>query len=362
MHYLPTRIIFGIDAVRNGSVYLKSMGTKALIVTGKNSAKQSGALDDVLSVLKELEIDWTVYDKVEENPVLETVMAGAEVFTQNKCDFLVGIGGGSPIDAAKAIALIAANHLDINNIYNLTLFKKTFPLVAIPTTSGTGTEATQYSVLTDAAKQKKAGFGHELTFPVLSLCDPRYTLTLPQTTTLNTAIDALSHLLEGIYSSKRMPLIYPLIFRGISLIFKNLKQVLDNPQDIKGRDALMQASLYGGIAISHTSTTLQHSIGYPLTSVYNIPHGLANGIVMQQMMELYYPYVKDELEELFRFLQISKQDFYNWLDSLEMKSGVTLTEDFIAEKIPEVLASRNMANNPFEVSSEDISRIYKSLT
>jgi alcohol dehydrogenase class IV len=361
MHYLPTRIIFGPNAVKRSAPYLKTLGSKALLVTGKSSALKCGALDDILNVLSDNGITWSIFNRVEENPVLETVMAGAEAFSKDGCDFLIGIGGGSPIDAAKAIALVAANRLDINNIYNLSLFHKTYPLVAIPTTSGTGTEATQFAVLTDAVHQKKAGFGHDLAFPALALCDPRYTLSLSQSVTQNTAIDALSHLLEGIYSNKRTPLIYPLIFQGIRLIFHNLKFVLDNPANVQGRDALMQAALYGGITISHTSTTLQHSIGYPLTSVYNVPHGLANGIVMQPMMELYYPTLQDELDSLFRFLDISKLEFYAWLKSFDMTAGIKLPAEFIEAKIPEVLASRNMANNPFEVSAEHIRSIYETL-
>ena len=361
MHYIPTRIIFGANAVRKGFVYLNQLGTKALLVTGKNSACKSGALDDVLAVLKGLKIESVLFDEVTENPVLETVMAGAAVFKENHCDFLIGIGGGSPIDAAKAIALTAANNLTQDRIYDTSAFKKTFPLVAVPTTAGTGTEATQYSVLTNAATLKKAGFGHDLAFPALALVDPKYTLTLSQSITLNTGIDALSHLLEGIYSNQRTPLIYPLIFQGIRLIYKNLSAVLENPSDLNARTALSQASLYGGIAIAHTSTTLQHSIGYPLTSVFGVPHGLANGIVMQQIMDLYYPAVSAELDELFRFLQISKTDFFVWLESFNLKLDAKLTPDFIAAKIPEVLASRNMANNPVSVQDETIRAIFQSL-
>ncbi len=345
----------------NCSAYIKSLGRKALLITGKHSALACGAQADIISVLNQLQIDWVLFNEVKENPDLQTVMAGAKAFEDNLCDFLIGIGGGSPIDAAKAISLVSANQLDIDSIYNTAAFIKSHPVVAIPTTAGTGTEATQYSVLTDAVKQKKAGFGHDLAYPVLSLVDPKYTLSLSKEVTLNTSIDALSHLLEGIYSNKRSPLIYPIIFEGVLLIYSNLSTVLQNLTDYQGREALMRASLYGGITISHTSTTLQHSIGYPLTSVYNIPHGLANGIVMKDMMELYYPAIKHELDELFAYLKITKQEFYKWLDSLGMSAGITVTDDFINEKIPEVLASRNMANNPFEVSSDDIRKIYLSL-
>lgn len=362
MHYLPTRIIFGDHAVRKGFVYINALGKKALLVTGKNSARQSGSLDDALNVLTGLKIGQALFDQVEENPVLETVMAGVQAFNENGCDFIIGIGGGSPIDTAKAIALAAANQLDQANLYNLSLFKKTYPLVAIPTTAGTGTEATQYSVLTDAATQRKAGFGHDLAFPALSLVDPKYTLSLPPKVTLHTAVDALSHLLEGLYSNKRAPLIYPLIFQGIRLILDNLKPALSDPTDRAAREALSRASLYGGVAISHTSTTLQHSIGYPLTSVYGIPHGLANGIVLRQVMDLYYPAVKTELNSLFDHLKTSRDGFYDWLDSLGLQAGIKVPEEFIAAKTAEILASRNMANNPLEVKAEDIASILRGLS
>jgi alcohol dehydrogenase class IV len=361
MHYLPTRIIYGDKALNKGSVYLKNLGKKALLVTGKHSAIACGAQEDILSELKTLNIEWALFNSVPENPDLQIIMQGVKAFTDNHCDFIIGIGGGSPIDAAKAIALTAANGLDIDNIYNTAAFKSTYPVVAIPTTAGTGTEATQYSVLTDTEKHKKAGFGHDLAYPALSLVDPHYTLSLSKEITINTSIDALSHLLEGLYSNKRTPLIYPLIYQGIKLIYTNLTYVLSNLTDYTGREALMHASLYGGITISHTSTTLQHSIGYPLTSVYNIPHGLANGIVMKDILELYYPAVKHELDELFAYLSISKSEFYDWLDAFEMSSKVKLTPDFIETKIPEVLASRNMANNPFEIKAEDIRRIYHNI-
>lgn len=362
MHYLPTRIIYGENAVRKGFVYLNRFGKKALLVTGKTSARQSGALDDILNVLNQLKIEAVSFDSVTENPTLETVMEGTDLFLANNCDFLIGIGGGSPIDSAKAISLTAANQLGKNEIYDLAKFKQNYPVVAVPTTAGTGTEATQFSVLTDAATQKKAGFGHDLAFPALSLVDPKYTLSLPANITLHTAIDSLSHLLEGIYSNQRNPLLYPLIFKGVQLIYSNLYKALHNPLLLMARDALMCASLYGGITISHTSTTLQHSIGYPLTSVYGVPHGLANGIVMQPIMELYYPAVKADLDDLFSYLRISREDFFLWLDGLQMSAGVSIPPEFIDAKIPEILASRNMANNPFEVTADAIRSILEQLS
>lgn len=361
MFYLPVRIIFGTNAVRKSFVFINRLGKRALLVTSKHAAKASGALDDVQNLFADLNIDYYIYDQVEENPVLETITTGAAVFGEQNCDFVIGIGGGSPLDAAKAISLAAANHLDQSTLYDLAKIKKSFPVVAIPTTAGTGSEVTQYSVLTNTETKVKAGFGHECAFPVLALDDAKYTLSLSPKTTLYTAVDALSHLLEGLYSKQRLPMIYPLIFQGVKLILDNLKPVLEHPNDLQKRENLLLASLYGGMAIAHTSTTFQHSIGYPLTAEFGLPHGLTNGLVLKPIMNLYYPSVKNELDALFAYLKTDKASFFNWLDSLELSAGIKITPEFVAAKTPEILSSRNMANNPISVTAEDIAAVLQNI-
>lgn len=361
MFYLPTRVLFGTDALKKSKDHIKAMGTKALIVTGKAGAALSGALEETCTMLDTHGIKWKLFDQITENPVLEMIISGKESFLQERCDFIIGIGGGSPIDAAKAISLAAANDLDIDTIYEANRFKQAYPIIAIPTTSGTGTEVTQYSVLTDASQKKKAGFGSELIFPRLAICDPRYTLSLPENVTLNTGIDALSHLLEGIYSNKREPLLYPMIHSGIGSILRYLPTALKDPQDLFAREELMRASLYGGMTIAQAGTTLQHSIGYPLTSLFGIPHGLANGIVMRDMMELYQSAIEPELQSLFSYLGIRRQDFYAWLDELLPQTRVPLDGTVIDTRVPEVMSSRNMASNPFPVSEDQVRALYHKL-
>lgn len=312
-------------------------------------------------VLDRAGLDWELFDQVEENPSLDTVMEGAAILKDSGCDFLIGIGGGSPIDAAKAISIAAANHLKRDELFQADKFRSSLPLAAISTTSGTGTEVTQYSVLTDPKTGIKAGFGHDLAFPALAICDPSYTISLNASVTLNTAIDALSHLLEGIYSNKRQPLIYPLIYSGAKAILEHLKPVLNNPSDLQGRTELMRASLYGGITIAQTSTTLQHSLGYPLTTNFGLPHGLSNAVVMRQVLELYYPSLKGDLDTLFAAIGIDLEGFLSWLESLPIYTRLELSDAFIDKSVNEVLASRNMANNPLEISPEQIRDIYRSL-
>ena len=361
MFYCPTRIIFARNAVQKAKDHIASLGKRALIVTGKNSAEQSGALADVISVLTESGISYVLFDSITENPSLDIVMEGKSVFLQNECDFVIGIGGGSPIDSAKAISLASANSLGRDELYNTSAFKKAYPVLAIPLTAGTGTEVTQYSVLSDPLTKKKAGFGSDLAFPVLAVLNPKYTLTLPPKVTLHTALDALSHLLEGLYSNQRSPVVYPFIYKGIASIMKFLPLVLSQRENYLAREELMRDALYGGMVIAQGSTTLQHSIGYPLTSFYNIPHGLANAMVMEDIMELFYPAVHQELDDLFSYLQISKDDFYAWLHSLPFERKIEFSNDFIDKAIPQIMSSRNMALNPLLVSEQQVRNLLENL-
>ncbi|MEA3500797.1 MAG: iron-containing alcohol dehydrogenase [Candidatus Marinimicrobia bacterium] len=358
---MPTNIFFGKDCLKNNFSSNINKNDKPLIVTGKRSAIVSGAQTDILEILKSKKIDYKIFNKITENPKLKTVHKGAEYFLKNNCNMVIGIGGGSPIDSAKAISIIAANKLENREVYNFQKIKNAYPIIAIPTTSGTGTEATQYSVITDSNIDKKVGFGTSLIFPKFSFLDPQYTISLPKIITRDTAVDALSHLLEGLYSKKRSKIVYPIIFSGVKLIFENLKDTMNDLENIKLREKLMLASLWGGMVIAQTGSTMQHAIGYPITTKYGISHGLANGIVMKSVMEKYYPTVKEDLNELFDFLNIKKNDFYEWLISLDLTIGKKLDIEFIENNIETVLNTHNMENNPVKIDANDIRNIYNKI-
>ncbi len=358
-YHMPTNIQFGKQILLKQGHLLKSQGKKALIVTGANSAKKSGALDDARQVLKKLAIDYEIYSEIKENPDLESIHNGAVQMKKSGSDFVIGIGGGSPVDAAKAISVVAANDFQNDEFYQSGNIKKAHPIISITTTSGTGTEATPYSVVTNC--DKKAGFGSPLMFPTLSFLDPTYTFSMPDKVTRDTAIDALSHLLEGIYSAKRCPLLYPLITTGVRVIYSVLEEALAEPENFEHRKQLMIASLYGGMVIAQSSTTLQHSIGYPLTTFYGLSHGMANGVVMKHIMELYYPYLNDEIDMLFTHLNCSRNDFYKWLDKLGMKTSLKLDKEFIDKATDQIEKSRNMALNPLQVKRDQVAHILAQL-
>lgn len=360
--FIPTKIFYGKQAMNEAAESIKTLGTKALIVTGKSSALKSGALDATIATLKQLNIKYSVYAEIEENPTLLSVAKGADLCAAEKCDFVIGIGGGSPIDAAKGIAILRGSNLNIEEIYQAEKFSAALPLMAVPITSGTGTEATQYSVLTDSVNKKKAGFGTPLVFPTIAVLNPEFTFTLPKSVTINTSIDALSHLLEGLFSKNRNQLTYPLIHKGIKLIIENLEDALKNPHNYEHRDALMQASLYGGMVIAHSGTTLQHSIGYPLTSQFGTPHGMANGIVMKDMINLYYPAVEQEMQDLLAYLNITLNDFFTWLDKFDLVLNKKLDNELIDSMTEQVMQTRNMASNPVAVDSAKVKELYRKIS
>lgn len=360
MFYLPTRIIFGENALKDAAAHL-ALGKRALIVSGRSSAVKSGVMSELIPLLNELNIEHKIFAQIVENPLTSQVIIGKEVFLEAGCDFIIAIGGGSPLDAAKAIAIAAANDLSEDELYQLDLHEKSFPIVAIPTTHGTGSEVTQYSVLTHSKTKKKAGFGSDLNFPQLAIIDPRYMTSLSPKVSLHTALDALSHLLEGLYSLSRNEHLYPMIYRGIRLIVDNLSLCLREPKHLPARQALALASLYGGITIAHTGTTLQHAIGYPFTSAFDIPHGLANAMFMNVMMEFNQPNIEGIINQLFEAIKMSKEEFYHWLESFPIQIKVEISDDEEERWIDEILGARNIAASPRVPTYEELRTLIHSV-
>lgn len=361
MLYLPTRIFMGSNALAEASPYLGREGKKALMVTGKSSAHKSGVMAELLPILTKAGIQHSVFSEVRENPDLDCVMRGKAQFIREGCDFIIAIGGGSPLDAAKAISLAAANNLSEDQLYDETLRKTSYSIVAIPTTHGTGSEVTQYSVLTNTRTGIKAGFGSDLIFPRLAIVDARYMLSLSSKVTLNTSMDALSHLLEGIYSTQRVPMLFPMIAQGIGLIIANLSLCLKEPHNLAAREALALSSLYGGVTIAHTSTTLQHSIGYPFTTEFGVPHGLANAMFLTQIMQFYAPALKSELNLLFDRIGLSQAEFLQWLDSFPIQLKVDLSGIKLEDWVAQIMGSRNIQISPVIPTADELRELINSV-
>ncbi len=302
---IPTRILFSRGAVRNNAEALR-LGTRAFVVTGKSSGRLSGALNDVERELDALHIAYETFEGVGNNPQVEQCRelgARARAF---RADFIIGIGGGSPIDAAKAVAVFAATDIEPEMLFQ-NKYEHVLPIAAVPTTSGTGSEVTPWSVLTWNKVETKQSFGGIKTFPRVALLDPSYTESLSPSVTLDTAFDAFSHCLESVISTKASPVTDALNFYALSRFGKLIKP-LEHGEHSSIRDELMLVSLLGGIAIANTGTTLMHAMGYPLTYFKNVPHGRANAYVLPAYLAEVGACRPERLEVALKALGISQEE------------------------------------------------------
>lgn len=272
-------------AVRTYGEKMKRCGSRALLVTGRNSARLSGALADVKQVLKENGIHHVLFDEVEENPSTDTIIRAREMGIMGGCDFVIGIGGGSPMDAAKAIALMLRHHDEEKSfLYEKGNDSDALPVVLIPTTCGTGSEANSVSVLTRKERRTKGSIPYRVQ-PALALSDETYLLSAPQSVIRITAVDALSHLLESYLNTRATELSKAYAMQGL-LTWRRIKDVVSGRREASEKDRadLMTASTLGGMAIAITGTCIPHALSYTLTVEEEVPHGVAVGYFLPRFI------------------------------------------------------------------------------
>ncbi len=273
-----SKIIYGENCIKENSNLFSSYGKACLIVTSKSGAVKSGALSDVTEILTEQGIVYTVFNEIKENPLVSSVIKGGEVAREFNADFIIGIGGGSPLDAAKAIAICAENpEFDIDGLYNRKIPSKALPVILVGTTSGTGSEVTGVSVLTnDNTMQKKSISGIDC-YAALAFCDSKYTYSMSYDVTVSTALDAFAHASESYLSNSTTTLsdyyaekAIPLLYRGLKILSEENVQITETL-----RENLFKGSIYAGLALNITGACFPHTVGYILTEEFSVPHGKA---------------------------------------------------------------------------------------
>ncbi|NLI57232.1 MAG: iron-containing alcohol dehydrogenase [Clostridium sp.] len=357
---MPTQIYFGKDVVLKNKEVFSKIGSKALIVTGRRSAKENGSYDDVKKALLETGMEYVLYDEVEENPSLETIEKASNIGKDYNVDFVIGIGGGSPMDAAKAIAVFIKNpKINIDNIFSSGKLKS-IPVVAVPTTSGTGSEVTQYSIVTSHKEKTKKNLGQSI-FPKVAFLDSKYTYNLPYDITVNTAIDAFTHLVEGYLNtnSTYMSDIYG--EKGFELFGYCFKKLMSKNLHSEFRSKVMMASTLAGIQIAQNGTSLPHGMGYPLTYFKGLPHGLANGVLTIEYLKSFKD--KTKTERMLKFLGLSHIGELETIFKSLINIKIDITKEEIYEYSKGLMFNKNkLKNHPEEVELEDLVRIYsKSL-
>lgn len=271
--------------------HLKTLkGNRAFIVTGGSSMKKSGILQKVIDYLKEANIESEVFSGVEPDPLFSTVMEGANRMKEYKPDIIVGLGGGSAMDAAKAMWIYYENE-DLKTLQEI-VPKEKFPklrkkayLVCIPSTSGTASEVSRSIVITDDDTHKKYGIGNMEMMPDVAICDPVVTVTMPDSITAETGMDALTHALEAWVSNRANYLSDILAEAAVKDIVKYLPKVFEDKTNLEYREKMLNASLVSGLAFTNVSLGIVHSMAHTLGSLFGKAHGLLNAIILPYVME-----------------------------------------------------------------------------
>lgn len=368
--YMPTKVIMGEECIGKNAELMKDYGNKALIVTGASSARLCGALSDVINALQSQGIEYELYDRIRSNPTIASVYEGADFAREKRVEFIIGIGGGSPMDAAKAIALLAGQDISEEELFSGNYSDRILPVILIPTTAGTGSEVTPYSILTNDIKQTKTSISSPILFPKLAYLDARYTKSLPMVTTINTALDALSHSIEGMLTVRSGTVSNALAVESISKITHclislspSLSVDMNNKLSIDIREKLLYASMLAGVVIAHTGTTAVHSMGYCLTYFKNVDHGRANGLILPSFLRFVARHDNETVKKVLTAMGVTSLDELEAIFLRLLGDRERITEKELERYTAIAFQAKNVANSKVKPTKEDIENIYtRSLT
>ncbi|WP_461206836.1 iron-containing alcohol dehydrogenase [Clostridium sp. DL1XJH146] len=378
--YLSTNVDFGVGKIQDLSNYIKQFGYKSVLVVTEKNLINIGLVQPVLQQLEECNVTYRIYDKVEPNPEIRIINDGAEFFKEQLCDFVIGFGGGSSLDTAKGIAVMGINegsvydYLDGRGSEKKDI-NKALPLIAIPTTAGTGSEVSMYSVITDEKTRIKDSLTSANIYPKVAIVDPEITMKLPAKMTAFTGLDVLGHALEAYTSSINNALTDVWALEAIKLVFENLPEAVQK-STIESRENMAFASVMAGSAMSHCGATIPHGLGCPLSGHCHLPHGLTVGVLQIPMIDYNREALKEEFYKVVKYidpsLNISKEEAADKLIELikklfkdinvELKLDGSLIGDIkIGEMIKDAAIHGCTGLNAVALTNEDIEKIYNKV-
>jgi len=359
--HLPTKIVFGKGRIGELGERIDPGHRRVFIVTDKTVAERTEALGRTMKAIGDRET--AVFDGVEENPAFETIEAGSRQARDFGADLVVGLGGGSPMDAAKGIALKARNRGPLGRyLRGEPLADDPLPIVCIPTTAGTGSEVTPYAVFTDLAGRTKAGYSHPKLFPEIALIDPELTYSMPASVAINTGLDVLTHAAEAYLSTMSFPLNDTLALHALETARARLPGAArKNPDDM---DHLAFAAMQAGVAIANASTILPHIAGYPLTLFHGVPHGRASAIMLAAVLA----YLRERssapekvaiLDKIFG-RQGGLEAYLGGLGVSTKLSDYGVREEEIPLYVEKTMVKGDVKITPAEITAETLEAIYRA--
>ena len=375
--YCPVEVFFGEGAISRTGEVARRFGFKALIVTGKDSARRSGALQKLTESMCSHGVNqYILFNEVMPNPTDKVVNEGARIAVEEKVDMIIGLGGGSALDTAKAISIVSSNE---GSAWDYVKYPEgprlvpylSRPVITIPTTAGTGSEVNRYSVITNEIRKEKLVISHSLNYPRVALVDPSLTLTMDRKLTAITGFDALTHALESLTNRADNFMAEDLSVKAIGLISKWLPVALEEPENLEARRWMSYSAMIAGTAIDHLGVALIHAMEHPLSAHYpEISHGLGLAVLAPYVTKFNYrgnPEKYALFAKLMGFPEKPEKSVDALLSFIE-KIGLPTTlkdlkvEEGILDRLTEdvyMLSRHSFALNPVEPSLEDVRKIYQ---
>ncbi|WP_301914099.1 iron-containing alcohol dehydrogenase [Ruminococcus bromii] len=376
---IPNHTVVGTNVLGEAAPLLKKMGNKAFIVTGRHVAV-SDMMKQLTALLDENGIDCVIFDGITGEPTDTMIENGVEMLKSSGCDFIIGIGGGSPLDSAKAIAAMAVNEGSIADYNGKEITGEILPLTAIPTTAGTGSEATKFTVITDSEKGIKMLLKGDVLVPKLAIVDSSFTVGAPKSVTSATGLDALTHAVEAYTSRKAFSMTDTLAVSAVKRIMKYLPIAYKEPDNSLAREQMSIAALEAGICINNSSVTIVHGMSRPIGALFHVPHGMSNAMLLKECLSFAVSGAYEKFANLGRETGVASDSDSDetaaekFIDSLQNicdvceiptleQYGIDRDEYYskISKMATDAVASGSPANTVKEVTVDDCIEIYKKL-
>ncbi len=376
-YHIPTQIEFGNGAIARLPEFVKALGGSRVLVVGDPGVQRAGLIDRVQAILTGASIFNAVFADVESDPATRSVDEGTVHGKANGCDLVVGIGGGSALDTAKAIGLMLVNDGNIKDYVGIGKVPRAgAPVIAVPTTAGTGSELTIWSVLSDKVAKAKISVGSVLNCPAIALLDPELTLSLPPQITAATGMDALTHALESYVNTATQPISEAMSDQAMTLIARSLRKAVADGSDVEARGDMLLASTIAAMAFNSTRLGLVHAFAMPLGAKFGIPHGLVNAIMLPEVMRFNHlanPRKFARIAEIFGEktaglpVEEAAALSVSAIEKLKLDVGITaklsnfgVTEGRFDEIVDEAMLSGNVPVNPRQPTKDDMKALLRA--
>ena len=373
--FVMPEVVFGKGARKLAGQYAEKFSLKKVLLVTDKGIIENGWLEDVVKSLDELGIEYILFTELTPNPKDFEVMLGAESFKNNRCDGIIAIGGGSPMDLAKGVGIISTNGGMIVDYKGVDMITKAIPpMIFIPTTAGTSADVSQFGIISDTKKKIKVAIVSKNIIPDVALIDYETTLTMDNYLTACTGIDAFTHAIEAYVSKASSPLTDIHAMEAINIIYNYLPLIIKEPDNLQYREKLMFASMEAGFAFSNAILGAVHAMAHSLGGLLDLPHGECNGILLNHVVDFNYSSTPDKFNKISEIIGIKMHNYssqekklilFDKLQELKESIGIikSLKELGVRESDIPLLAHNALNDaciitNPREAAKEDIEKIF----